>query len=265
MHVSRRPSGARRIELTVYRRPDPIPRRRPEPVATARPLQSVRAEQDDLHHLVARKIYAAIADGHFPEGSILPNEHALGEMLGVSRTALREAIKGLSSKGMLETRRRRGTMVMDRRHWTQVDGEVINWSRKSDSLKVTADLWQALQTVMPTLAASAAAATQARGLARPRLAADDRVDGVAEFLTDIVRLSGNRFLHSVASIGLINLVEHDIQYLTRVVADMPDGELLALHADIVSGNAAGAGERMLALLDRNSTSTKLEERPQLPA
>jgi DNA-binding FadR family transcriptional regulator len=251
--------------LTVYRRPDPIPRRRSEPVATARPLQSVRAERDDLHHLVARKIYAAIAEGHFPEGSILPNEHALGEMLGVSRTALREAIKGLSSKGMLETRRRRGTLVMDRRHWTQVDGEVINWSRKSDSLKVTEELWQALQSVMPTLAASAAAATLGRGLARPRLAGDDRVAGVAEFLTDIARLSGNRFLHSVASIGLINLVEHDIQYVTRMVAAMLDGELLTLHADIVSGDAAGAMERMRSVLSGNSASRTLEERPQLPA
>jgi DNA-binding FadR family transcriptional regulator len=265
MHVARRPSGARRIELTVYRRPDPIPRRRPEPVATARPLQSVRAEQDDLHHLVARKIYAAIADGHFPEGSILPNEHALGEMLGVSRTALREAIKGLSSKGMLETRRRRGTLVMDRRHWTQVDGEVINWSRKSDSLKVTEELWQALQSVMPTLAASAAAATPGRGLARPRLAGDDRVADVAEFLTDIARLSGNRFLHSMASIGLINLVEHDTQYVTRMVSAMPDGELLALHGDIVSGDAAGAAERMRALLSGNSADRKMQERTQLPA
>ena len=109
--------------MTVYRRPDPIPLHRGRPSGEFA-LRRVRPEQEDLHHLVARQIFAAITGGHYPEGSILPTEQALSEELGVSRTALREAIKGLASKGMLETRRRRGTMVLDRSSWNMLDVEV---------------------------------------------------------------------------------------------------------------------------------------------
>ena len=236
--------------MTVYRRPDPIPRRRPEPGVQPSPLQSVRPESDDLHHLVARKIYAAITGGHFPEGSILPNEHALGETLGVSRTALREAIKGLSSKGMLETRRRRGTMVLDRSHWTQVDGEVINWSRRGDSVRVSGELWQALQSVMPTLAGAAAGNPLARRLALPSFAvAQERAVAITLFFTDIARLSENRFLFSVASIGLVSLIQDDPDFLRRALDEMTDGDLKALHAAIVSGDSILAIERMRGLFD----------------
>jgi DNA-binding FadR family transcriptional regulator len=214
----------------------------------SQPLQSARPEQDDLHHLVARKIYAAIADGHFPEGSILPNEHALGETLGVSRTALREAIKGLSSKGMLETRRRRGTMVLDRSNWTQVDGEVINWSRKSGSARVSNEIWQALQSVMPTLAETAAGNPLARRLAMPVLdAGAGRAGTIALFLTDIARLSGNRLLFSVAAIGLINLIQDDPAFLRIAFADMDDAGLAEMRDFIVAGDRVSATGRMRAL------------------
>ncbi|MDB5526355.1 MAG: GntR family transcriptional regulator [Rhizobium sp.] len=251
--------------MTVYRRPDPIPRRRPEPSVQPSPLQSVRPESDDLHHLVARKIYAAIAGGHFPEGSILPNEHALGETLGVSRTALREAIKGLSSKGMLETRRRRGTMVLDRCHWTQVDGEVINWSRRADS-SVSGELWQALQSVMPTLAEAAARNGSALRLAMPPTGiGEGRVLAITLFFTDIARLAENRFLFSVASIGLINLIQDDPDFLRRGFDGMADVDLMALHGAVVSGDAVAAANGMRVLFDKAFAGQELRSRQQLPA
>jgi DNA-binding FadR family transcriptional regulator len=263
--MSWRQGRAKEDELTVYRRPDPIPRRHPDPAASpSQPLQAVRSEPDDLHHLVARKIYAAIAGGHFPEGSILPNEQALGDTLGVSRTALREAIKGLSSKGMLETRRRRGTMVLDRSHWTQIDGEVINWSRKVDSGKVSCELWQALQSVMPTLAEGAARNAAARRLAMPILdGPPERAGVIALFLSDIARLSDNRFLFSVASIGLINLIQDDPAFLHRAFDGMSDRDLSALHAAIVSGDGAVAAERMRRLFSSQSAEVA-KVRHQLP-
>ena len=115
--------------MTVYRRPDPIPLRH-SAVASPGGLNTVKHEPDDLNRLVAREIFQAIASGHFPVGSILPNEHQLSADLGVSRTALREAIKGLASKGLVETRRKRGTLVLDRSRWDMLNPEVIAWSRK---------------------------------------------------------------------------------------------------------------------------------------
>ena len=116
--------------MTVYRRPDPIPLRRAAPVAAPGPLAAVRAETEDLNRLAAREIFQAIASGRFAPGAILPNEFELAASLGVSRTALREAIRGLVARGIVETRRKRGTQVLDRSHWNMLDAEVIAWSRR---------------------------------------------------------------------------------------------------------------------------------------
>ena len=49
----------------------------------------------------------------FLPGSKLPNENVLSEELGVSRTTLREAVRILSTEGVLEIRRGRGTFVRE--------------------------------------------------------------------------------------------------------------------------------------------------------
>lgn len=233
--------------MSVYRRPDPIPRPRADSSVAPSPLQAVRSEPDDLSALVARKIFTAISTGHFPEGSILPNEHSLGETLGVSRTALREAIKGLSSKGMLETRRRRGTQVTDRSQWTLVDGEVINWSRKDGDVKVSEELWQGLKLVMPEIARLASASAL-----RVRLGAAPMVGGsgalaMAGLLTEIARLCGNRFLTSLASISLISLVRDDRPFLDRRFGAVPDTVLDGLKRAVSAGDGESAVKLMEAV------------------
>jgi len=226
--------------LSVYRRPDPIPRPRQEWPQAPSPLQPVRPESDDLNHLVARKIFAAISAGHFAEGSILPNEFALGETLGVSRTALREAIKGLSSKGMLETRRRRGTQVTDRSQWTLIDGEVINWSRKDGDSRISEELWQGLKLAMPEIARLAAANPLRVRLGSAMLSGGQRTVAVATLLTEIARLSGNRFLTSLASISLISLARDDRPFLDKRFSDVPDRAVETLRQAVISGDPSGA-------------------------
>ncbi len=238
--------------MTVYRRPDPIPRRRLDQPRESVPLAAVRQDADDLSQIVARKIFAAIMAGHFPEGSILPNEAVLGESLGVSRTALREAIKGLSSKGMLETRRRRGTQVTDRDHWTMVDCEVISWTRKGADDSISEELWQGLSVVMPEIARLTASRPQAGqfGDALSRGATD--VTLLASLLTDMARSCGNRFLASFASISLLSLARDDQFFLSRRLAEFP-GDLVGRLAQVIgSGDGQGAVRTMTALFDRQS-------------
>lgn len=68
-----------------------------------------------------------IAHGDFPIGATIPMEAELVEMLGVSRTVVREAIKVLSGKGMLRTARRYGTRVLPFDRWNLLDPDVISW------------------------------------------------------------------------------------------------------------------------------------------
>ncbi|MFC3217313.1 FadR/GntR family transcriptional regulator [Comamonas sp. JC664] len=68
-----------------------------------------------------------IASPEYGPGATLPNEEELCERLGVSRTAVREAIKALSAKGMLEARPRTGTRVRPQEQWSLFDADVLGW------------------------------------------------------------------------------------------------------------------------------------------
>ena len=52
-----------------------------------------------------------MAEGHFRDGDKLPPERALAESFGVSRSSVREAIRALAEKGLLESRQGDGTYV----------------------------------------------------------------------------------------------------------------------------------------------------------
>jgi GntR family galactonate operon transcriptional repressor len=72
--------------------------------------------------LIARRILA----GEIAEGATL-NIAALQEELDVSLTALREALKVLTAKGIVDARQKRGTFVRPRADWNLLDGDVIRW------------------------------------------------------------------------------------------------------------------------------------------
>jgi DNA-binding FadR family transcriptional regulator len=72
--------------------------------------------------VIARRILA----GEIAAGETL-NMTALQEELDVSLTALREALKVLSAKGMVDARQKRGTFVRPRVDWNLLDGDVIRW------------------------------------------------------------------------------------------------------------------------------------------
>jgi len=59
-------------------------------------------------------IQEAIRLGKFPAGSQLPSEMELLQMLGVSRTTLREALRILAEQHLIRKRRGLGTFVMER-------------------------------------------------------------------------------------------------------------------------------------------------------
>ena len=88
---------------------------------------SGKAFERTLHAQVAREVGLRILEGELAAGSVLPNEAVLGMEFGVSRTALREAIKVLVSKGLVEVRRKTGTRIRPRRDWNALDPEILSW------------------------------------------------------------------------------------------------------------------------------------------
>src|SRR5882757_6772266 len=66
---------------------------------------------------VFEQIVAEVLSGDMAPGAALPSERRLAEVLGVSRPAVREAIKRLTEAGLVEVRQGDATTVRDfRRH-----------------------------------------------------------------------------------------------------------------------------------------------------
>jgi DNA-binding FadR family transcriptional regulator len=110
-----------------------------------------------LHREVAGRIGSLIAQGRIRPGSVLPNEPSLGTEFGVSRTALREAIKVLASKGLVEVRRKTGTRVRPQVNWNMLDPEVLTWLFSGAGIPAgLTDLLEVRKIVEPAAARMAA-------------------------------------------------------------------------------------------------------------
>lgn len=68
-------------------------------------------ESERLYEQIVEQIEQRILKGDLHVGDQLPPERELCEQFGVSRTAVREAVKALRQKGLLETYPGRGTFI----------------------------------------------------------------------------------------------------------------------------------------------------------
>ena len=81
----------------------------------------------NFHTFVINEIGLGIVTGKFPIGSILASDAAMMESYGVSRTVLREALKTLEAKGLIEARPKVGTRVSPASRWSFFDPQVLSW------------------------------------------------------------------------------------------------------------------------------------------
>tara|TARA_R110002020_G_scaffold41053_3_gene121021 strand:- start:4688 stop:5425 length:738 start_codon:yes stop_codon:yes gene_type:complete len=88
---------------------------------------SGRPAARNFHTFVINEIGLGIVTGAFPVGSILANDAVMMETYGVSRTVLREALKTLEAKGMVEARPKVGTRVTPPSRWSFFDPQVLSW------------------------------------------------------------------------------------------------------------------------------------------
>jgi DNA-binding FadR family transcriptional regulator len=109
----------------------------------------------------------AIVGGMFPPGTVLPREADLMAEFGVSRTSLREAVKVLAAKGLVETRQKVGTRVRPREEWNVFDTELLAWHHAQGmDESILKDLIELRQTLEPTAAQLAAGRATMSDLAR---------------------------------------------------------------------------------------------------
>ncbi len=85
-----------------------------------------------LHRQIIQELGSRIVGGRYPAGESLPNEEVLCAELQVSRTALREAVKVLGAKGLLDSRPRIGTSIRPVKAWNMLDADILAWRCRHD-------------------------------------------------------------------------------------------------------------------------------------
>jgi len=115
-----------------------------------------------VHGQTVDAIARRVLSGELPEGATLDLAGLQAEF-GVSLTVIRESLKVLAAKGLVDARQKRGTYVRPRADWNLLDPDVLGWQF---SAKSGASLLRGLEEV--------------RGIIEPaavRLAALRRTDG----------------------------------------------------------------------------------------
>jgi GntR family transcriptional regulator, galactonate operon transcriptional repressor len=115
-----------------------------------------------LYEQVTRALALRILGGTLSPDSVRNTEAELCRDLGVSRTVLREAVKVLAAKGLVEVRPKTGMRIKPRSEWTLIDRDVMAWQAEIGfSEDYVRNLFQVrLMLEPPTALAAAANATQ---------------------------------------------------------------------------------------------------------
>ncbi|WP_085992259.1 FadR/GntR family transcriptional regulator [Oceanobacillus senegalensis] len=83
----------------------------------------MRNRSDEIVSIIGRKI----VNGAIKPGEKLPKVEDLSEDYGVSRTVVREALQGLSTRKMVRSTKRSGTVVLPTSDWQWWDLDVMTW------------------------------------------------------------------------------------------------------------------------------------------
>ncbi len=116
-----------------------------------------RSREGSLSELVAGTIGRRIVSGRHKPGETLPTEPQIQEEFGVSRTAVREAIRLLSAKGLTVSRPKIGTRVRPTADWSMLDPDVLRWQvEQNPSDEFIHALFEMREIIEPAAAARAA-------------------------------------------------------------------------------------------------------------
>lgn len=217
-----------------------------------------------IHGQTVEILASRILSNEYPEGTTLDLTQ-LREELDVSLTALREALKVLSAKGMIDARQKRGTFVQPRSSWNMLDADVMRWQ-----MSVAADpglfdqLTEVRSVVEPAAARMAAERATEDDLAALTSALDSMatasdvdaaVDADIAFHRALLTATHNDFLSQIAAIIAIGLAERD-KFVHHANPSDPVPSHKAVLDAVVAHDPPAAEEAMRALVNQSLTDLK---------
>lgn len=228
-----------------------------------KPLAVRRSRSELAVDSAVRLLASRIVNDDYPPGSRLPVEDELAESLDVGRSTVREAVKILTSKGLLAVAPRRGTVVRPVSDWNQLDPELLSIrlqqsGEREDFLGHLAEIRDMFEPFSAHLAArrrtGADVAAIYEALERMRAAnpeSEDAVDADISFHEAVATASHNPLMRQLARI-----LEPALRHSFHDAAFMPEAYVanISLHKDIADAiarrNPQKASEACRRLIQR---------------
>ena len=224
--------------------------------------------QERLSEMVAGTIGKQIVTGHYKPGDTLPTEPEVQAEFGVSRTAVREAIRVLSAKGLTASRPKIGTRVRPAADWNMFDVDVLRWQVEYGPTDAFVHaLFEMREIIEPSASSLAAERATAEDIAALGVAMDgiqnhprggaEQIAADIDFHMTILTASRNPILISVgAMINSALELSFTIGWRTVMAADSVL-QHRAVYEMIAARDAEGAFYGMRRLL-RNSKGNVLD-------
>ena len=222
------------------------------------PIRSLR-----LSEIAVDQITALIEEGRLKIGDQLPSERELMQQLGVSRTSVREALRVLESRGMLEVHPGKGAFVVGLVSQVDILPGLQSWFGKhKDEVLDVLHVRELLESEAAHLAAQFASPED---VSRLRVAIDkmeacvrdnqlsDATHVDREFHRLLYEASGNRFLKLIGD-GIVVTLFGPRHSVLRI--PFRAQQSLEEHAEIVDAITAGNPEWAREAIHRHMASVR---------
>lgn len=208
--------------------------------------------------LLAEKIRALVISGKIPAGYTFPNETTFCELLGVSRSTLREAYKALESTGFIRRVRRAGTVVND---FTDISRAApLSTSLIMSDYEELMEFRVMIEAELARLAAQRATGehiARMESFLENMKASGSNLADLTHYDTlfhmEIAKASGNRLLVSTME-NAKDLFQEGIYEAFQVDTDANVREALTLHAQILDSIRRWDSEAAYALMRQHIQS-----------
>lgn len=159
-------------------------------------LPRVRSER--LYEQVAREIALRVMRRPSYSPRTLPVESELCRQLNVSRTVLREAVKVLCAKGLVEVGPKCGMRAQPRSKWNRLDPDVLEWQATSgveddDFIRSLCEVRKFLEPAAAELAAERATASEVDEIFAYLKEMEDSVANTEDFIAADMKFHGAIF------------------------------------------------------------------------
>lgn len=201
-------------------------------------------------------------------GQKIPNEFELAKQFGVGRSTIREAVKGLVSRGILEVRRGSGTYVINTNSF---EDDPLGLGKMEDKYKMALDLFEVRLMIEPEIASLACRNASEEELRKLKKLCDEteqlyrgghnHINKDIEFHTCIAHCSKNQVVETL--VPVINTAVYTFANLThRLLKEETLETHRAITDAILKRDSVGARCAMMMHLtyNRQTIMRLIEER-----